>query len=90
MTHKASLFARSLLPAALSVALVACNSATGPGTALTVNFKLADGAMAVTVTGSNGTLTLDDIRLIVDEFKLEPENGACEDGTAEDRTKPGW
>lgn len=103
MTHKTSLFARPLLPAALSVTLVACNSATGPGTALTVNFKLADGATAVaamdvagygvttsnqalqlTVTGSNGTLTLNDIRVIVDEFKLERENGACEDGTAED------
>ena len=94
MTRKASLFARSLLPAALSVALVACNSTTGPATdpetALTINFKLADGVttsnegLQLTVTGSNGTLTLDDIRLIVDEFKLEPEHGACEDGTAED------
>ena len=34
------------------------------------------------ITGSNGTLTIDEIRLIVAEVELDGEDDACEDGTA--------
>lgn len=36
-------------------------------------------ARAVSAEGSNGTLTLDAIQIVVDEFELERVDGACED-----------
>ena len=44
------------------------------------SFSLMNGAQDVVVTGSNGTLTITDIRLIVDELELEgAEAGDCPD-----------
>jgi hypothetical protein len=50
-------------------------------------FSLAgSGAEQLTVTGTNGTLTITDVRFILNEFKLERAEGECEglEGDAED------
>jgi hypothetical protein len=45
-----------------------------------LSFSLMNGVQDVVVTGSNGTLTITDIRLIVDELELEgAEAGDCPD-----------
>ena len=41
-------------------------------------------AQTITVTGTNGTLTIDEIYLIVTEFELEGELANCETATEED------
>lgn len=45
--------------------------------------KAASNHDSLIVEGSNGTLVIDDIRFIVEEFELEREDDACEDNTAE-------
>lgn len=74
----------------LLMTAVACSDSSGPEGALSVNFKLVGGPSAVApafsaslfaappVDGSNGTLVFTDIRLVVDEFKLEQDEGACD------------
>ncbi len=41
-------------------------------------------AQSLVLTGDNGTLTIDDIRLVVGEFELEREAGACQDASSEE------
>lgn len=71
----------------IAVALVAaCDDTTGPAdgaTELSVAFAVQSGAQAtfsgtgiqnLEISGSNGTLVIDDLRLIVSEFELEAED----------------
>lgn len=74
---------------ALLVPLAACDSdGTGPegSEAVTIQFATStqasvapglDGPMPTTVTGSNGTLELTDVRMIVAELELEGSTDAC-------------
>ena len=80
---------------ALAGVLAACSDSTGPNGSgnLTVNFDVLSvtpaaisglsateaAAAALAVDGDNGTLTIDDIWLVVDEFKLERVKDACEE-----------
>lgn len=84
---------KTILPIMTAVlALGACDSATGPNASpnLSIGFAAvpttaADAlpagtgvaADSMTVTGANGTLTIDGIYVIVDKFKLEGGDGAC-------------
>lgn len=79
-----------LLTAALVAGLAACDDTTGPEgpSTLTISFAtvstdapLADAGAPladVTATGTNGTLTINAIWVVVDKFKLEGANDACE------------
>lgn len=79
-----------LLTMALVAGLAACDDATGPEglSTLTISFAtvstdapLADAGAPladVTATGTNGTLTIETIWVIVDKFKLEGADDACE------------
>ena len=77
----------------------ACSDSAGPEAngAVTVRFKLDDGIasgaagmslaapiLSLDVPGPNGVLTLDAIHLVVDEFKLERVEDACEDQNGDD------
>lgn len=72
----------------LTVNFQLASSSAAPAVVASPNISATVAAASLTgpidVTGTNGTLTLEDVRLVVDEFKLEREEGACEDGTAED------
>lgn len=73
--------------------LAACSDSTGPGAGqVAVRFQASTGIQAltssalfnhvpasggITLTGSNGTLEIQDIRLIVSELELERAEGAC-------------
>lgn len=88
------MYKRILLAALVSLALPACDSATGTGAGnVTVRFAAASATGSssrallnvsaaagdqLVVTGANGTLTITDVRLIASEFKLERAEGACE------------
>src|SRR5690349_18168235 len=71
------------------VALAACDPATSPGATATV--RIASPAVAglsnavgegLSITGTNGTLVITDIRLVVDEFELRRQEVAdCEDSS---------
>ena len=70
----------------------ACADSTGPQTSaeVTVSFASAPAASAapsapalVDAPGSNGTLTIDEIQIVVDEFKLERAEDSCETGEDE-------
>lgn len=81
------LFALALLAAAVP----ACSDSTGPGgNRLSVRFATTStsraallpasagaAAAGLTVTGGNGTLAIDDIRLVVSELELERAEGSC-------------
>ncbi len=77
---------------AVALAFAACDSATGPTGSpnLSIGFAAVPTTAAyalpggtggatgsLTVTGANGTLTIDAIYVIVDKFKLEGGDGAC-------------
>lgn len=78
--------------AVLLAAFVACDGITDPGAAgdLSIQFATvststaasmapsASQAGSLTVTGNNGTLTIEEIYVIVDKFKLEGADDACE------------
>lgn len=73
---------RTLATAILLIcATAACDDTTEPDTPANVEvaFALADSADGgpLVVTGTNGTLTITDIRFIVNEFELEREVDAC-------------
>ena len=69
----ASLSDGDLATVAIGVELTSSSSALG---------KTADGP--IVLPGTNGTLTITDVRFILDEFELEASDGACssEDSTA--------
>lgn len=88
---------RFLALALLAAALPACSDSTGPGgNRVAVRFATATSSRAaalpvsasvaatgtLTVTGGNGTLAIDDIRLIVSELELERAEGSCATATA--------
>ena len=76
----------SLLLASLAVLPSACSDGTGPedGTGVSLRTVGAVQGQELVVTGTNGTLRLTDIRLIVDELELEPADGeACAGPCAE-------
>ncbi len=90
---------RFLALALLAAALPACSDSTGPGgNRVAVRFATATPSRAaalpvsasvaatgtLTVTGGNGTLAIDDIRLIVSELELERAEGSCATATATD------
>lgn len=68
--------------ASIGVSFAAESSNLVPG----LRASLAPGeiARAVTVPGLNGTLTIDDIYVIVSEFELEGDLAACDDDLADD------
>lgn len=58
---------------------VAVRFATAPASAAGASFSVsATGSEELVVTGSNGTLTITDVRLILNEFKLERADGECD------------
>lgn len=64
-----------------------------PGvTAMPANFASVPVTGPITLTGTNGTLVLQDIRLIVDELELQRQGGECtdrrDDGCLEFETGP--
>ncbi|MGH7477033.1 MAG: hypothetical protein ACRELD_12135 [Longimicrobiales bacterium] len=83
-----------LAPFALAAALgaAACEDGTGLGEGeVAIRFRSAgqagqaslgpaavDASQALTVEGTNGVLTITDVRLIVEEFELEGDDDACE------------
>lgn len=82
-----------------AVLFTACEDGTGVAGPETVslNFRVsgpsAPAAVAgmglvagppMTIEGTNGTLTIDEIRIIINEVQLKPENDACEDGSLDD------
>lgn len=64
---------------------VAVRFATAPTSANGVSYSVS-GSEQLVVTGSNGTLTITDVRLILNEFKLERLEAECDglEGEAED------
>src|SRR5262245_20010245 len=73
---------RVAVPVLLAVMLAACDSGQGPqdGGRLTIGFEnnaATANTQELTITGSNGTLTITDIAFIVNEFELERSNDAC-------------
>ncbi len=82
---------RILALALVAVALPACSDSTGPGAnRVSVRFATASATRSallpasadvasggLTVTGGNGTLAIDDIRLIVSKLELERAEGSC-------------
>lgn len=82
------------LSAGLALAGLACSDSTGVGDggALTITFALATpqpnpsgvfaAPAALPLEGDNGTLTIDEIWLVVDELRLERVEDACEDDAA--------
>ena len=80
----------STLLAIAALGIVGCDGGpAGPQDAprMAVQFQTgspaqADGSLAI--AGTNGTLVLDDVRLIVAEFELELADGGCDDAIAED------
>ncbi len=85
---------RIVLAAATLVAVAACDDSTGvagPGT-VSLNFRVqgagapalaAHGLAAVagppmTIEGTNGDLTIDEIRVIINEVELKPADGSCD------------
>jgi hypothetical protein len=79
---------------ALVLALTACSDGTSPESSaqVTLSFVSATAAgasspsagvsgplRAVDATGANGTLTIDEVQIVVDEFKLESVADACEE-----------
>lgn len=91
-----SLWAAALIPLALSACdnptstgggNVAVRFATSSSSTSRAAFSVsAAGAEQLVVSGSNGTLTITDVRFILNEFKLERVEGSCEGlkGDAED------
>lgn len=89
--HRMPRLAALLLP----VVALACSDTTGPtdGTLVRIGFSTAGATAALagtgsiaagmTVTGTNGTLEIDDLRLIVGEFELESDEDDCLPGGAE-------
>lgn len=68
------------------VTLAACESSTGPNA--NASLRIASPAQAglstetatgLSIAGSNGTLLLTDIKVIVDEFELENDDDDCDD-----------
>ena len=87
--------------AALVLLVSACDGATGPGSGGNVAIRfgagssaavsgdlLAPGVLAdeLTVTGTNATLVIQDVRFIVEELELRSSNniGDCDDGRDDD------
>ncbi len=81
---------------AFALAIMACDSATGPGGNVTVAFQpvsaqvapsglmlARSGTAAIPIPGSNGTLSIDELYLIVAEFELELVGVEC-DGLLDD------
>jgi hypothetical protein len=77
----------------LTVLLAGCSGSTDPEAGLVVRFRLdqtgvatarvaAAVAASIEVSGSNGTLILDEVWLIVDEFKLEVDGSECDEEAA--------
>lgn len=76
----------------VSALVIACGDATGPGEggnvtvkfAVTSTLSAAPGGLAAApvdlpLDGDNGSLSIEEIWLVVDEFKLERIDGACDD-----------
>lgn len=70
-----------------ALTLAACEDSTGPGTVATVRLSApavagvsAETPTGLTITGTNGTLLITDIRLVVDEFELQRTTAdGCDD-----------
>ena len=92
-----SLIRSPLLACLLLLSSAACGDTTGPENLaeVTLSFVSAsspttNGAVAptpgiattVSVTGSNGTLVIDEVQIVVDEFKLEGDDDSCDGGKA--------
>ncbi len=77
------------LPAVLTLAATGCDDVAAPGEPVPVSIAFASStqpaalatapARAATVEGSNGTLELSSVLLIVSEFELEGADDACPD-----------
>jgi hypothetical protein len=83
----ASLLTAGALALGSTFAFTGCDSASsGDGERATVRFERAgtstmgknEAAGELVITGSNGTLTITDLRFIVQHFKLEGDDDACE------------
>lgn len=59
-------------PAEVTLSFVAATSDAAPASLTSGSFG------AVDAVGTNGTLSIDEIQIVVDEFKLERAEGACE------------
>ena len=81
---------RMLTAVALLAGLAACSDSLGPNeqgrvqVAFRVLSQSGNGGGPLVISGSNGTLTITDISLIVNEFELEVDEDACEVEGAED------
>lgn len=64
-------------PASGSGASAAMTPSASRSPAPDASFDHAGGAGSITLTGSNGTLVIEDLRLIVSEIELERTEGAC-------------
>ncbi len=66
-------------PAEVTLSFVSAKSPVAPAPSGTI--ALMPGALAtVDVTGSNGTLAIDEVQIVIDEFKLEGDDDSCEGG----------
>jgi hypothetical protein len=75
--------ARLAVPILLVSMLAACDSEQGPESGGSVALRFGNNgstanAQELTITGSNGTLSISDIAFIVNEFELERGNDACD------------
>ncbi len=90
-----SMIRSPLLACLLLLSAAACGDSTSPENLaeVTLSFVSANspttsGAVApttgiaatVSVTGSNGTLVIDEVQIVVDEFKLEGDDDSCDGG----------
>ncbi|MHB1297611.1 MAG: hypothetical protein ACYC0B_03700 [Gemmatimonadaceae bacterium] len=92
MRQRASSRARSLTVIVAITMLAACDDSTSAGG--TASVRLASPAVAglssatsagLSIAGSNGTLLISDIKLVVDEFKLKRAGAStCDDGLGPD------
>lgn len=83
---------RRLTVAALAITIAACDSSTGPaeGGEVEIRFRsattaaAASGPLAAPVEGTNGTLELTDLRMVIAELEFEALDGTCPSFSSDD------